>query len=625
MSLADFWFVLFVAVIAAYIVLDGFDLGVGMLHPFAAKEDRERRIVLNSIGPIWDGNEVWLVVGGGVLFAAFPVVYASMFSGFYWALMFVLIALILRTVAIEFRGKRESSRWRGLWDSVFSASSFGLALLLGVAFGNVVTGVPLDKNGEVQIDSLLDLLHPFVLFLGVTTVAMLLMHGAHYLVVKTEGDLQARVRRWVPRFIALFTLTAAISAVWIAVGDYGVTDTFTDDVWTIVFPLGALVAYVLMIVMVRAGRDFAAFFSSSAVLFLSPRDDLGRAVPQHAEVVDEPGQQHDGLERLRRPLHAHGDAGRCDHRDPVRAPVHGGRAVPVQREGQAHAQQLLTAAGESEETVQPHPPSGEQHEIRHGDQVVVVAEVGATLRTYSAGGLDVLDGFSVDEPSSAGRGQVLAPWPNRLDGGRYAFDGRARARRRSTSPSSGTRSTGSCVGSPGCSASKTDDAVALECVLHPQPAYPWRLELGLEYRLVADGLEVVARATNASGGAGPVRDRVPPLPDDGDPGRRRATHDPGLAQVDHRRPSPPGRRGGRRRDRVRLHRPVVRSATRGSTPASPASLAGPTAGRAPGSSRTTASAASRSGRTRRSATSRPTRGTPSNLPPGAGRPSRSNR
>jgi cytochrome bd ubiquinol oxidase subunit II len=269
MSLADFWFLLFVAVIAAYIVLDGFDLGVGMLHPFVAKEDRERRIVLNSIGPIWDGNEVWLVVGGGVLFAAFPVVYAAMFSGFYWALMLVLIALILRTVAIEFRGKRESSRWRGLWDSIFSASSFGLALLLGVAFGNVVTGVPLDKNGEVQIGSLLELLHPFVLFLGVTTVAMLLMHGAHYLVVKTEGDLQARVRRWVPRFIALFTLTAAISAVWIAVGDYGVTDTFTDDVWTIVFPLGALVAYVLMIVMARRGRDTVAFFGSSAVIAFS--------------------------------------------------------------------------------------------------------------------------------------------------------------------------------------------------------------------------------------------------------------------------------------------------------------------------------------------------------------------
>ena len=166
MSLADLWFGLFVAVIAAYLVLDGFDLGVGMLHPFAANEDRERRISLNSIGPIWDGNEVWLVVGGGVLFAAFPVVYASLFSGFYRALMLVLLALILRTVAIEFRSKRESSRWRALWDVVFSASSFGLALLLGVAFGNVVTGVPLDEHGQVQIASLIDLLKPFVLCWG---------------------------------------------------------------------------------------------------------------------------------------------------------------------------------------------------------------------------------------------------------------------------------------------------------------------------------------------------------------------------------------------------------------------------------------------------------------------------
>jgi cytochrome d ubiquinol oxidase subunit II len=269
MLLADLWFVLFVAIIGGYIILDGFDLGVGMLHPFAAKEDRERRIVLNSIGPIWDGNEVWLVVGGGVLFAAFPVVYAAIFSGFYWALMLVLIALILRTVAIEFRGKRESSSWRGLWDTVFSASSFGLALLLGVAFGNVISGVPLDKNGEIRLDSLLDVLHPFALFLGATTIAMLLMHGSLYLTVKTEGDLQARVRRWVPSLIGLFTLMATASAVWIAVSDYGVTDTFTDDVWTLVFPVAALAAYVVMIAMVRRKRDAVAFFASSAVLFMS--------------------------------------------------------------------------------------------------------------------------------------------------------------------------------------------------------------------------------------------------------------------------------------------------------------------------------------------------------------------
>ena len=150
----------------------------------------------------------------------------------------------------------------------------------------------------------------------------------------------------------------------------------------------------------------------------------------------------------------------------------------------------------------PHPPSGEQHEIRDGDQVVVVAEVGATLRAYSASGLDVLDGFSIDEPSSAGRGQVLAPWPNRLDGGRYAFDGRLGAAA-IDEPERGNAIHGLVRWLPWQLASKTDDAVALGCVLHPQPAYPWRLELGLDYRLASDGLAVVARAANASAEAAP--------------------------------------------------------------------------------------------------------------------------
>ena len=157
---------------------------------------------------------------------------------------------------------------------------------------------------------------------------------------------------------------------------------------------------------------------------------------------------------------------------------------------------------EGEEVVRPHPPSGEQHEIRHDDQVVVVTEVGATLRAYSAGGLGVLDGFSVDDPSSAGRGQVLAPWPNRLDGGRYEFDGRPGVAA-IDEPELGNAIHGLVRWLPWLLASKTDEAVALECVVHPQPAYPWRLELGLEYRLGADGLEVVARATNASAVAAP--------------------------------------------------------------------------------------------------------------------------
>jgi aldose 1-epimerase len=158
--------------------------------------------------------------------------------------------------------------------------------------------------------------------------------------------------------------------------------------------------------------------------------------------------------------------------------------------------------GESERVVQPLPPSGEQHEIRHGDQTVVVTEVGATLRAYSVGGVDVVDGFGLDEPSPAGRGQVLAPWPNRLDGGRYEFDGRPGAAA-IDEPELGNAIHGLVRWLPWQLASKTDDAVALGCVLHPQPAYPLRLELGLEYRLVGAGLVVVARATNASADPAP--------------------------------------------------------------------------------------------------------------------------
>lgn len=151
--------------------------------------------------------------------------------------------------------------------------------------------------------------------------------------------------------------------------------------------------------------------------------------------------------------------------------------------------------------MQPYSPSGTQHEIRHADQAAIVTEVGATLRAYSADGLDVLDGFSVDEPSS-GRGQVLAPWPNRLDGGRYEFGGRP-GTAAIDEPERGNAIHGLVRWLPWLLASRSDDAVALKCVLHPQPAYPWRLELGLEYRLVGDGLEVAARATNASADAAP--------------------------------------------------------------------------------------------------------------------------
>src|SRR6185436_6301206 len=190
-SLADIWFGLFVAIVAGYLILDGFDIGVGIAHLFVAHNDEERRMVLNSIGPVWDGNEVWIVLAGGVLFAAFPLVYASLFSGFYLAFMLVLLVMILRTVAIEFRSKHESSKWRTAWDTVFSAASIGLGLLFGIAFGNVLSGVPLNQNGDIHA-SLMDLVSPYTLLIGVTAVAMFATHGAIFLSLKTEGELQAR-------------------------------------------------------------------------------------------------------------------------------------------------------------------------------------------------------------------------------------------------------------------------------------------------------------------------------------------------------------------------------------------------------------------------------------------------
>src|SRR5262245_1940724 len=167
--LAEIWFALFVLIVAGYLILDGFDMGVGMLLVPMGRTDTERRTLLNSIGPIWDGNEVWLVLAGGVLFAVFPLAYASLFSGVYLAFMLVLFVMILLTVSVELRSKEASPRWLSFWDGVFALASSGLAFLLGVAFGNVLAGVPLDAEGNMSV-TLIDLLQPFPLLVGVTAV-----------------------------------------------------------------------------------------------------------------------------------------------------------------------------------------------------------------------------------------------------------------------------------------------------------------------------------------------------------------------------------------------------------------------------------------------------------------------
>ena len=259
------WFVLFVAIIGGYVVLDGFDLGVGMLLPFVARGDTERRILLNSIGPVWDGNEVWLVLGGGALFAAFPLVYASLFSGFYIAMMLVLLVLILRTVAIEFRSKRPSQRWRSTWDWTFAGASFGISLLLGVALGNVVRGLALGANGVMDV-SLPDLLNPYGLLFGAVAVAMLLLHGSLFLVLKTEGDLGARVTALVPRLILVFFVVMTVLIGWTLMLDDQFAHNFRERAWIAVFPAIALGALVVAWRSTRAGRSLQAFFASAVMI-----------------------------------------------------------------------------------------------------------------------------------------------------------------------------------------------------------------------------------------------------------------------------------------------------------------------------------------------------------------------
>jgi len=199
MDLNTFWFFLVGVLLTGYALLDGFDLGTGPLL-LCTKSDQERRVFLNAIGPVWNGNEVWLVTGGGALFAAFPQVYATVFSGFYDAFMLVLVTLIFRAAAIEFRSQRPGRRWRTTWDVAFAISSVLAALLLGVAFGNIVWGIPLDSSHEFEGD-LLTLLHPYALFTGLTTVAAFIKHANVYLVLKTEGPLQEKLMRWTSRTV----------------------------------------------------------------------------------------------------------------------------------------------------------------------------------------------------------------------------------------------------------------------------------------------------------------------------------------------------------------------------------------------------------------------------------------
>jgi len=209
MDLNVLWFILLGVLLAGYAILDGFDLGVGILH-LGARDDTERRILMNSIGPLWDGNEVWLVTFGGALFAAFPHAYATAFSAYYLAFMLLLFALIFRAVSLEFRSKREAPGWRRLFDFSFCGASALATLLFGVTVGNSMIGIPVGADMEYT-GGFFNLLGPFPVIVGLFAVVTFAMHGAIYLYLKTEGDLQKRVHTWIWRafflFLALYTVT----------------------------------------------------------------------------------------------------------------------------------------------------------------------------------------------------------------------------------------------------------------------------------------------------------------------------------------------------------------------------------------------------------------------------------
>src|SRR3954467_4114152 len=208
MELTTVWFALIAVLWAGYFLLEGFDFGVGILLPVLGRDDVTRRLMINTIAPVWDGNEVWLLVAGGATFAAFPEWYATLFSGFYLPLLIILAALILRGVAFEYRGKRDGEAWKRRWDYCIIGGSLVPALLWGVAFGNIVRGVRLDADHE-YVGGFVDLLNPYALLGGLTTLTLFTLHGAVFLALKTGGEMRERARTLLARWWAPIVVVAA--------------------------------------------------------------------------------------------------------------------------------------------------------------------------------------------------------------------------------------------------------------------------------------------------------------------------------------------------------------------------------------------------------------------------------
>ena len=258
MELTTVWFILIAVLWIGYFVLEGFDFGVGILTQVLARDEIERRVLINTIGPVWDGNEVWVLVAGGATFAAFPEWYATLFSGFYLPLFLILVSLIFRNVAFEYRGKRAETSWKAWWDRAIFFGSLVPAILWGVAFGNIVRGVKIDRSKE-YVGTFFDLLTPYAILGGLVTLSLFVTHGAVFVSLKTSGEIRARARA-----LALKTgLAAAVIAVGFLTWTYSQRKDAQHVGWFVVLAILAALCLVAALLAVRAGREGWAFIGTA--------------------------------------------------------------------------------------------------------------------------------------------------------------------------------------------------------------------------------------------------------------------------------------------------------------------------------------------------------------------------
>jgi cytochrome d ubiquinol oxidase subunit II len=270
MELVDVWFVLIAVLWTGYFFLEGFDFGVGMLLPVIGRTENDRRVMINTIGPVWDGNEVWLLTAGGATFAAFPNWYATLFSGFYLPLLLILLALIARGVAFEYRGKVDDDRWRARWDVAIGVGSWVPAVLWGVAFANIVAGVPIDEAGDFT-GTLFTLLNPFALLGGVVTAGLFILHGANFVALKTDDEVRHRARAVARAAGPIVVAAGAVFLLW--------NQLARGAVWTWITVVVAGAGLIAAVATERTGREGLAFLSTGVAIAAAVASLFGGLYP----------------------------------------------------------------------------------------------------------------------------------------------------------------------------------------------------------------------------------------------------------------------------------------------------------------------------------------------------------